>query len=334
MSRAAEGPDGDLVRCLADGRYHSGETLGALLGVSRAAVWKRLQKLAVFGLDVESVRGKGYRLPGGLNLLDAEGLRAAMAAAGGNPQALSLHLLDATDSTNADALALSREGLRQPLAVLAEYQRAGRGRRGRAWQSPYGRNLYLSYAESFSGGAAALDGLSLVVGVVVADVLAGAGLAERVQLKWPNDIWVGGRKLGGILVELAGDMDGVCVPVIGIGINGHLSAAAAGAIDQPWTDLARELGGAPDRSGLAGALLAGLQRALATFRQQGFAPFRAAWQQYDCCAGEYVTVQLGERRITGRACGVTAQGALLVDVEGTLQQFHGGEVSVRPLPSE
>lgn len=319
------------MRCLADGRYHSGETLGALLGVSRAAVWKRLQKLAAFGLDVESVRGKGYRLPGGLRLLDEDALAEAMAAAGGTPGALSLHLCDVTDSTNADALALSRGGLGQPLAVLAEYQRAGRGRRGRAWQSPYGRNLYLSYAESFAGGAAALDGLSLVVGVVVAETLSDAGLADRVQLKWPNDIWVGGRKLGGILVELAGDMDGVCVPVIGIGINGALSDTTAAAIDQPWTDLTRELGEAPDRSRLAGALLAGLQQALVMFRQQGFTAFSDRWRRYDCCAGADVTVQLGERRITGLARGVNAQGALQVEVDGVLQQFHGGEVSVRPL---
>ena len=318
------------MRCLADGHYHSGEALGALLGVSRAAVWKRLQKLAPLGLEVESVRGKGYRLPGGLSLLDVPAIREAMAEAGGDPASLDLHLHDVTGSTNAEALAVAREGLVQPLAVLAEYQTAGRGRRGRPWLSPYGGNLYLSLAAPFSGGAAALDGLSLVVGVAVADTLAAAGLGQRVQLKWPNDIWVGGRKLGGILVELAGDMDGICIPVIGVGINGNMPPVAGAAIDQPWTDLTRELGQAPARSRLAGRLLAGLQQALASFRVEGFAPFRPRWQAYDCCAGQPVSVVLGERRVDGLARGVSEQGALLLEVDGVLERFHGGEVSMRP----
>lgn len=326
---SAEGVDSALVRCLADGSYHSGEALGALLGVSRAAVWKRLQKLAPLGLEVESVRGKGYRLPGGLSLLADGSVRQAMADAGADPAVLDLRILDITTSTNADALVLARDGLRQSVAVLAEYQNAGRGRRGRPWQSPYGRNLYLSLATSFSGGAAALEGLSLAVGVAVADALKGLGLGDRVQLKWPNDIWVAERKLGGILVELAGDMDGICVPVIGIGINGMLSASAASEIDQPWTDLTRELGKAPDRNLLAGRVLSALMAVLDEFRHTGFAPLRERWRRYDCCDGRAVQVLLGERRIVGVARGVSEQGALLLDVDGVVQRFHGGEVSLR-----
>ncbi|WP_035206048.1 bifunctional biotin--[acetyl-CoA-carboxylase] ligase/biotin operon repressor BirA [Isoalcanivorax pacificus] len=318
--------DSAVIRCLADGRFHSGEDLGALSGISRAGIWKRLQKLEQLGLAIESVRGKGYRIAGGLSLLDETALRAA---AGLPADAFDLVLKETTVSTNADALAMIAGGLVRPLAVLAEYQSAGRGRRGRPWQSPFGSNLYLSLASRFSGGATALEGVSLAVGVAVADVLAASGLGARVQLKWPNDVLVGGRKLGGILVELAGEMDGVCMPVIGIGINGAMPAQAGAEIDQPWTDLGRELGAPPDRNRLAGELLASLLAVLDTFRAGGFAALRERWQQYDGCAGREVQLLLGDKRITGVACGVSEQGALLLDVEGEMQRFHGGEVSLR-----
>lgn len=326
MPEAVAPADGAVIRRLADGRFHSGEALGASLGISRAGVWKRLQKLERLGLAIESVRGKGYRIPGGLSLLDERVLRAA---ADLPPQVLDVHLLDVTRSTNADALALSAEGLQRPLAVLAEYQSAGRGRRGRDWQSPYGSNLYLSLACQFSGGAAVLEGLSLAVGVAVAETLAEAGLGERVQLKWPNDVWVSGRKVGGILVEIAGEMDGRCVPVIGVGVNCAMPQAAALEIDQPWTDLSRELGALVDRNHLAGSLLAALLEMLAIFRRQGFAGLRARWQALDGCMGRPVQLSLGERRIHGVARGVNEQGALLLETDGAIERFHGGEVSLR-----
>ncbi len=326
MPEAVAPADGAVIRQLADGRFHSGEELGALLGISRAGVWKRLQRLERLGLAIESVRGKGYRIPGGLSLLDEGAVRAA---GGASLQALDIHLLEVTQSTNADALTLSAGGLPRPLAILAEYQSAGRGRRGRDWQSPYGSNLYVSLACQFSGGAAVLEGLSLAVGVAVAETLAATGLGERVQLKWPNDLWVGGRKVGGILVELAGEMDGRCVPVIGVGINCAMPQAAAQQIDQPWTDLARELGASVDRNQLAGSLLAALLDMLAVFRAQGFAGLRERWQALDGCQGKAVNLLLGERRIRGVARGVNEQGALLLEVDGNIERFHGGEMSLR-----
>lgn len=326
MSEAVAPADGAVIRQLADGRFHSGEELGALLGISRAGVWKRLQKLTRLGLAIESVRGKGYRIAGGLTLLDESAIRAAV---GARLQALDIHIHEVTRSTNADALALSAGGLAQPVAVLAEYQSAGRGRRGRGWQSPYGSNLYLSLACQFAGGAAALEGLSLAVGVAVAEVLAAMGLGEQVQLKWPNDLWVGGRKVGGILIELAGEVDGHCVPVIGIGVNCAMPQEAARDIDQPWTDLARELGASVDRNYLAGALLAALQDMLAIFREQGFAGLHARWQALDGCIGKPVQLLLGERRVRGVARGVSRQGALLLEIDGAIERFHGGEVSLR-----
>lgn len=314
-----------LIRLLADGRFHSGEELGACLGISRAAIWKRLEELEALGLTLERVRGKGYRLPGGLSLLDAG---AIVRASGLEPGSLDLVVLESTDSTNAEALRRTETGLISPLAVLAEHQQAGRGRRGRAWQSPFGSNLYLTLAREFTS-AARLEGLSLAVGVAVAEVLENTGLAGRVQLKWPNDIQCNGRKLGGVLVELAGDLDASCMAVIGIGLNGAMPAAVAEGIDQPWTDLRGETGAPLERNLLAGQLLGHLMQVLELFAERGFAGLRKRWERYDCCIDRPVRVELAGRQVQGIARGVDARGALLVEHDGQVQAWHGGEVSLR-----
>ncbi len=323
--RGGSSPDSALIRLLADGRFHSGEELGGHLGISRAAIWKRLRELEALGLTLERVRGKGYRLPGGLSLLDAD---AIVRASGLAPGALDLVVLETIDSTNAEALRRAGAGLAAPLAVLAEHQQAGRGRRGRAWQSPFGTNLYVTLAREF-GSAARLEGLSLAVGIAVAEVLEETGLAGRVQLKWPNDIQCSGRKLGGVLVELAGDLDTSCVAVIGIGLNGAMPATAARAIDQPWTDLGRETGAPLERNLLGGRLLGHMVQVLDLFAEEGFGGLRQRWARYDCCVDRPVRVELAGRSLDGVARGVDARGALLLEHEGQVQAWHGGEVSLR-----
>lgn len=315
-----------LIRLLADGAFHSGEQLGDGLGISRAGIWKRLRHLDELGIPVERVRGKGYRLSGGISLLEETAIRRA---AGLPAEAFDLQLHDSLVSTNSTAMNSARAGLRRPLLVLAEHQQAGRGRRGRNWQSPFGRNIFFSLACSFPGGAARLEGLSLAVGVVVAELLQRHGLAGRVGLKWPNDVLVAGRKIGGVLVELAGDLDSECTAVIGIGINGSLPAEAAAAIDQPWTDLMIETGRLPDRSVMVGELLAALLKGLERFRAEGFAGMQADWAVYDCCNGRPVSVLLADREVVGVARGVSDQGALKLETDAGVQLFHGGEVSLR-----
>ena len=315
----------ELVRLLADGRFHSGEALGRRLGVSRAAVWKRLRELEALGLSPERVRGKGYRLPGGLELLERERIAAA---AGPALDRYRLVLLDSTGSTNTAALEAFQSGDGMPVVTLAEHQHAGRGRRGRGWHSPYGCNLYLSLARAFES-ASRLEGLSLAVGLAVAETLESHGLGDRVGLKWPNDIYCGGRKLGGILVELAGDLDADCTAVIGIGINGRMAAEAESRIDQPWTDLARESDTPVARNRLAGQLIDRLSEVLDTFLVQGFAGLHARWERHDCCAGRRVQLQSGEHRVEGVARGVDERGALLLESEGRVAPWHGGEVSLR-----
>lgn len=318
--------DHPLIELLADGQFHSGEELGECLGVSRAAVWKRLRKLERLGLYCQRVRGKGYRLQGGLDLLDRQRIQACLHGAAAD---MPLTLVQETVSTNTDLLEALRHGEEAPRAALAEFQSGGRGRRGRHWVSPYGGSLYLSLAWPFQGGAAQLEGLSLAVGAVLAQLLAEEGLGGDVGLKWPNDVLARGRKLAGVLIELAGDVDDRCVAVIGVGVNGALGDDHGAFIDQQWTDLRRELGRAPDRNRLAGRLLSRLGEMLPKFAAHGFAEMQSAWTDRDLCRGRPVRLLLGERVTEGIALGVTDKGGLRLDVDGEEQVFHGGEVSLR-----
>lgn len=314
-----------LLKILADGQFHSGEALGEQLGVSRAAIWKQLKKLEGLGLALHSVKGRGYRLADPLALLSTERLLAEL-----QPEVVAqlrgVELSLSIPSTNGAAMAaLSQD--RHGWLYLAEQQTAGRGRRGRPWVSPFGRNLYFSLCWSFSGGAAALEGLSLVVGLAVRDGLADCGVTD-LGLKWPNDVLRGPRKLAGILLEMSGDAAGQCQVVIGVGINVGMPEAAGQLIDQPWSDL-QDLSPALDRNQILARVLNRLFPYLATFAQQGFGAFGDRWRQHDALAGRSVTLMTPRVQLAGICRGVDGQGALLLETAAGVEAFHGGEVSLR-----
>jgi BirA family biotin operon repressor/biotin-[acetyl-CoA-carboxylase] ligase len=321
----------DLLRRLADGEFHSGEVLARQLGVSRTAIWKQLAGLDELGIELESVRGRGYRIAGGLDLLDGGRVRAALAA---EPRSLldTLEILDVVDSTNAALL-------REPAAIAgrarvcsAERQLAGRGRRRRAWASPFARNLYVSVAWTFGAGAVALEGLSLAVGVALAEALGDLEL-PAVALKWPNDLLAANGKLGGVLIEMNGDAAGPCRAVVGIGLNVAMPASAAPSIDQPWTDLTALAGGTPPpRNALLAAVLNRVLPLLAAFEDGGFAPWRQRWEALDAHAGQAVQVLSGATRLAGIARGVDDRGALRLETATGERAIHGGEVSLRAQP--
>ncbi len=325
-------PKTTLLPLLASGEYCSGQVLADALGVSRTAVWKQLNALADYGLEIESVKGRGYRIPGGIDLLDAALVRAAL-----SPQAAGLLtrlvLLETIDSTNAEAMRQVEAGEGAGLVCSAEQQSAGRGRRGRVWVSPFARNLYLSVVWQYHQGAAALEGLSLAVGVAVARALAANDLPP-VQLKWPNDVVYQGAKLGGALLEMTGDTAGTCQVIVGVGLNVAMPGTAATAIDQAWTDIETMSGGVhPGRNALLAALLNELLPLLAGFEQQGFAPWRNEWQALDAFAGEPVVLHAGTQNMTGIACGVDVRGALQLETAAAgMQSIYGGEISLRRAP--
>ena len=323
------GLDGSaLLGVLADGAWHSGEALARRFGVSRAAVWKRLQQLeALPGVEVERVSGRGYRLREPLELLDERLIREQLHP-GVAERLHALELVAQTDSTNSHVRRHLPPSLHAGSAVFAEHQTAGRGRRGRRWVSVFGRNLYLSLAWRFDLPLSALAGLSLVAGVALARVLEQAGL-EGHCLKWPNDLLVGGRKLAGILVEASGEAAGPCVAVIGVGVNLHLEEANAGEIDQPWTDLRAHLPDPPGRNRLAGSLLDELARSCVLYQQEGLVPFLDAWRARDGFRGKAVELHTANGRFSGVCHGVDEGGGLLLEQDGELRLFHAGEVSLR-----
>lgn len=317
-----------LLTVLGDGELHSGQDLAAAVGVSRTAIWKHLQQAATLEVAIERARGRGYRLPGGLELLDRERILAALTP-GARTLLGELQVLTSVDSTNSHVRRRAEAGERYPLAVLAERQTAGRGRLGRTWVSPFGRNLYLSVGWSFSDGAASLAGLSLAVGVATRRALAASGVSG-LGLKWPNDILRDRHKVGGILLEMTGDPAGSCQVIVGIGINVAMPHAAAVAIEQPWADLADV--GTVTRNGLAAAVLSELLPLLANFPITKFAAYREEWERHDAYRGARVRITTPGTQLDGIARGVTAGGALRLDVDGREQLINGGEMSLREAP--
>jgi BirA family biotin operon repressor/biotin-[acetyl-CoA-carboxylase] ligase len=316
----------ELITILADGEFHSGEEIGAVLGISRAAVWKQLQKLDALDLTIESVKGRGYRLSGGLDLLDAAIIRdllpANVAAMLGDFEVFPV--IDSTNNAAAKAI-LAQRG--SGYCCFAELQTAGRGRRGRQWQSPFGRNIYLSMVWEFQSGAAALEGLSLSIGLAVVRSLQILGV-NGAGVKWPNDVLYDGKKLAGILLEMQGDPSGLCQVVVGLGLNVNLSRSDTAAIDQPWIDLF-SIVGEVNRNQLAAILIEQLYQVLAEFSAEGFTRLREEWSRYDVFANKAVKVQLGETYVEGLAGGVDGTGGLVLQTAAGQQVFHGGEVSLR-----
>jgi BirA family biotin operon repressor/biotin-[acetyl-CoA-carboxylase] ligase len=210
--------------------------------------------------------------------------------------------------------------------VTAECQTAGRGRRGRAWVSPYAENLYFSLALRIDGGMRQLEGLSLVVGLAVMRALHDFGVPEA-GLKWPNDILVGQKKLAGILLELVGDPADVCHVVLGIGINVNMQAAPE--VDQQWTSVQLETGQSQDRCRLAGVLAAHLYAYLERHRAEGFATLRTEWESHHLWQGRPVSLIAGVNHIDGVVLGIDQQGALRLQVGAQEKSYSGGELSLR-----
>ncbi|MBQ0757215.1 MAG: bifunctional biotin--[acetyl-CoA-carboxylase] ligase/biotin operon repressor BirA [Amphritea sp.] len=315
-----------VLSILADGKFHSGQALGKALGVSRSAIWKQIKLIEESGIEVYSVKGRGYRIPGGLDLLDRSLIDETLEPAVRDElKRIALNLV--IPSTNAMAMeAVYRDG--HGSLYLAEQQTAGRGRRGRSWASPFASNLYFSLTWQFNNGAAALEGLSLAVGIALIRGLKQLGV-DDVQVKWPNDLLWRGKKLAGVLLEMSGDAAGECFVVIGVGINVRMPEAAAESIEQPWTDLQQVLGIAPSRNKLLAELMNQLVPMLEQFSSEGFAPFKEEWQGANAHLDQQVNLHVGNRREQGVCRGVDQAGALLLETDGELQAFHGGEVSVR-----
>ncbi len=316
-----------LLNSLSDGDFHSGDALGAELGVGRGAIWRHVQTLRGYGLDIYAVTGRGYRLRTSLELLCVSRIIDGLPQAA-RPLIADIDLHPVLASTNSHLMRPEAMALPSGSVCLVEYQTAGRGRQGRRWLSSFGANLCFSLVWRFNGGPDTLSGLSLAVAVALAEGLSSLGLS-RPGLKWPNDLYIDGRKLAGILLEMSGEFSGTSRVVIGVGVNLRApSALDESIIDQPWVALDELLPEPVSRNRAASTLITAIAVVMSEFQKEGFAPFMSRWQQWDVMAGKSVTLQQAQGVIEGRARGIDATGALLIERGGETSRYLSGDVSL------
>jgi len=315
---------------LADGEFHSGEQLAEALGVSRSAVWKAVESLRELGATLHAVRNRGYRLRSGSDALDAARIMQLLPAA----VRRHVHGVEAAwtvDSSNSVLLARPNSPFGVSDIFLAEYQTAGRGRRGRVWLAPPGGSICLSLGWTFREVPQEIGALGLAIGVCALRALRESGV-EGVALKWPNDILVEGKKLGGILIELRAESAGPANVVIGIGLNVALGAellqrigeTGVAAIDIVSAGLEQ-----PSRNALAAALIDQVVRGLLAFEKEGLRPFREEWRSADALRGRQVDVHTLEGVARGLARGIDLHGALVLETPQGVRRFVSGDVTVR-----
>lgn len=305
-----------LLRHLADGHFHSGQALAQSLAISRASICNLVHVAQGLGLTIHAIRGRGYQLVSPPAWLDEA---TVVEALGPVAQHYHFQILDATESTNSVLMHAAELGAPDGSVVCAEYQFAGRGRRGRHWHSVLGGSLTFSVLWRFEEGIAALVGLSLAVGVAMARALNRFSRFP-VKLKWPNDVLVDYRKLAGILVEIQGDIQGPSFAVVGIGLNVRLPSDQRDSIDQAVVDLT-EMQVQVDRNLLLASCLVELKSVMDVMRREGFGGLRAEWEAHHAHAGQPVSLLLPDQQtVTGIARGVDDTGAFI------LQSDHGGNV--------
>jgi BirA family transcriptional regulator, biotin operon repressor / biotin---[acetyl-CoA-carboxylase] ligase len=324
-----------LLRQLADGAFHSGEDLAANVGLTRARVSQLLKEAETAGLALERIRGRGYRLLAAPDFLAADLIRAALSEnVRRNPDIplVAIEVVDEIASTSTELLRRANRKDIHATVLAAEWQTAGRGRRGRKWTAVAGGSLTFSLGWRFDQGAGYLAGLSLAVGVAVIRALEAEGL-PGVELKWPNDLIHRHLKVGGILVELNGDALGPSTVVVGVGLNVRMPPSAKRDIEQPVSDLTAVAGrGAVpiDRNRLLGRLVAELASAFSAYADSGFPSFAAEWQRRHAYQGKPVKLLLPDgASVNGTVAGVDSSGALVLADGPRRSRFLSGEISLR-----
>ncbi len=314
------------LRQLADGRFHSGEDMARAFGRSRATLSEALKRAPDLGVELFSVRGKGYRLAEPIEFID---LAEVTRALGAEAPRIRLEVVDEIDSTSTRLVERAASGAPSGTCLAAEWQNAGRGRRGRSWVSSLGGSLTFSLLWRFERGAGHLGGLSLAAGAAVAHALADCG-ADRVQVKWPNDVVVDFRKVAGILVETSGEMQGPSIAVVGVGVNYRLPERVVDRIDQPVIDVAHCTATLPSRSHLLARLLARLAAGLDDFEERGFAGVRETWRSLHAYQGRRVrVVPPRDAPFDAEVLDVAADGALVVSTAGGAVHLSSAEISLR-----
>ncbi|MCW9718045.1 bifunctional biotin--[acetyl-CoA-carboxylase] ligase/biotin operon repressor BirA [Avibacterium sp. 21-599] len=304
-----------LLTLLADGKKNSRQNLTALLHCDEREMNTHIQALSELGIHFE-LNGDEIQLKPELPLLSAEHIKQRLAP-------YPVVVKPVIHSTN-QFLLEQLEQLEKGQLCLAEYQYAGRGRRGRDWLSPFAGQIILSAYWTFPPNIS-LNGLSLVIGIAIAETLQTFG-AQSIGLKWPNDVLLQGRKLAGVLVEIANRKSGLLNLVIGIGIN--LALPKQASINQPWAEL-REILPHFDRDEIIIALVQRLYHYLDLFEQEGMTFFHSRWAEWDAFLNQPVSMISENDSQHGIERGIDREGYLLLETKQGIVRFNGGEVSLR-----
>jgi BirA family biotin operon repressor/biotin-[acetyl-CoA-carboxylase] ligase len=305
----------------------SGAELSQNLGISRAAIWARIEELRALGYDIEASPHLGYRLLSTPDVLHADDLVSQL----GTTQVIGrdIRVFQETTSTNDVVEKLARDGVKEGVAVFAESQTRGRGRLGRHWLSPPNKGLWFSIL--LRPDLRPMEATRLTVASATAmrrAIHEQTGL--KPEIKWPNDILVGGRKLAGILTELSAELDRIKYVILGIGVDVNLNPGEFPADLRPVaTSLKAELGKAVSRPQLAVAALRELDRDYARLISGRFAEIATEWEAHCSTLGHNLVIRTGERQIRGRAESLGEDGALLLrTVHGHLERIVGGDVTL------
>ncbi|WP_430875268.1 bifunctional biotin--[acetyl-CoA-carboxylase] ligase/biotin operon repressor BirA [Gilliamella sp. G0441] len=305
-----------LIEILADGNFHSGEELASDFGITRAGINKYIKVLREWGIELSSIQGKGYSLKIPMDLFNKSKIDQYYQA---DSRVEILPIIDSTNQYMLDKI----PDLKSGDCCIAEFQSKARGRRGRQWFSPFGTNLYFSMYWRLEQGIAAAMGLSLVVGIVVTQTLRELS-GQDIKVKWPNDLYLNDQKLAGILVELAGKTGDCAHVVIGIGVNLNMTNPDTNIVNQKWANL-----GNINRNLLVAKIAKTLRENLEKFEKNGLAFFIDDWNHLDNFIHRPVKLLIGDEVIRGIAKGINDQGALLLEQDGKIEAYIGGEISLR-----
>lgn len=319
--------DAAILGALRAAEWASGSDLSQRLGVTRAAIWARIEELRSLGYQIEASPHRGYRLLACPDRLHADDLAARIGLV--RAVGRDIRVFQQTSSTSDVLEKLARDGVREGMVVFAETQSRGRGRLGREWISPAGKGLWFSVLLRPTLRPNAVTRITVAAAVAIARAIQTQS-PLRPDVKWPNDLMIHGRKIAGVLTELSGELDSVRHVCLGIGVNVNLLPEdLPPATRQTATSLRIELGRVVDRPALAAALLRELDAVYARVLDDDFAAIADEWSERCSTLGRNVSVLAGNRRISGRAESLDEEGALLVRTEhGHLERIIGGDVTL------
>jgi BirA family biotin operon repressor/biotin-[acetyl-CoA-carboxylase] ligase len=311
----------------ADGGYRSGEDIAAKIGVSRSAVWKAIGQLKKGGYVIESSQSRGYMLISSPDLCMPD-LKAILSLSA-EKRSHELLFFNTAASTNILAMDMAACGCTEGTIVIADTQTAGKGRLGRTWLSPAGKNLYMSMVVRPDMPPRDATALTLLSAIACASALI-KYCGMPVSIKWPNDLIAGGLKIGGILTEIRADIDRIYHAVVGIGINVNLSCEDMPAeINQVATSVLIETGRRFSRTGLAAEIITEFDRWYELLLTKGKKVVMERWIELSDTIGKQVRVAVGDLIFAGTAEGIDDEGLLIIRLaDGSSRKFSAGDVTI------